>query len=384
MRPKGSSKKSDRKYFLAIGIILVILAFGIVAYQSRSYSQTLEFNGITEINQAVPVGNNVIAFAGTQGNGNLTRGVAGLIFLSNGSYTLFNVSDYFLHGAIYSISYNGSAYLLGGTRYGVVDNTSVLIPTLVLYDNGRVVNLSRDIPNFYIPGQILATSWADGYWLVGGTALTVMDGRTYQVPFLLKVKNNLTDLTPYLPSYFLSPISVGTGIYTLSSNGSYTLVGGSHLFNFTMAIYNGSKFLIITPSLGSVLTSAPIPGGWIFGGFNYSLNDTEITLTLLGVIQGSHVDEYKLKYQVGVITAVSYYTGVYAVALRIPTVNNLTGVVSEEGIILTGRSPSSLVTVYVGENESINSLLFTGNHLIGVGYKATPEGKEGLLIILSE
>ncbi|EHP71097.1 hypothetical protein MetMK1DRAFT_00016010, partial [Metallosphaera yellowstonensis MK1] len=26
MRPKGSSKKSDRKYFLAIGIILVILA----------------------------------------------------------------------------------------------------------------------------------------------------------------------------------------------------------------------------------------------------------------------------------------------------------------------------------------------------------------------
>ncbi|AWS00542.1 hypothetical protein [Metallosphaera hakonensis] len=364
-------------------IALVIIFAGVILLQVHSNSTTLILvKDVSSINQIVEVNPNTIAFAGSYNSGNRSYGVAGLVFIQNHSYVFFNVSNYFMNGSIYTLGYNGTTYLLGGARYVQLGNSSVLAPTAILLEGNRVYNISGEIPNFYVPGQIFAVSWENGYWLLGGSSLVVEQSSKFQVPFLLKLTTNITDITNRLPSFFYTPLSVGSGIFTISSYGNSSFVGGTHLFNYTIAIYNGTSFVSSEDDLGAVITSVNTPLGWLFGGFNYSLTDTQITTTLLGLYNESGIHFIKLKYEVGVVNSVGYGDGKYLVSLRVPVVNNFTGISSEEGIILSGNSPYSLTQAYSRLNTTVNSILDVGSIIVGGGYIFSGSGEQGAIIVI--
>ncbi|ABP94619.1 MULTISPECIES: hypothetical protein [Metallosphaera] len=375
-------KKKSVNVILVVLAILVIVA-GIILLQIRATSFSVEIiSGVSEVNQIVEISPNVIAFVGSSSAHNYVEGVAGLFYVQNHSYELFNISHYFDNGSIYAIGYNGSALLIGGARYVPQENTSILEPTLILINGDKVYNLTGEIPSFYIPGQIYSISWQKNFWLIGGSALVIEGSSTFQVPFLLKFSNNVSDLTALYPSSLYKPLSVGSGIFTISSNGSFSFIGGSHLFNYTVTLFNGSNFTDSKQGLGAVITSASTPSGWLFGGFNYSLNNTHVTLTMLGLLNGSRANFIPLKYEVGLVNSVGYGDGRYIVSLRIPVINNFTGTASEEGIILSGSSLYTLSPVFSKLNTSINSVIGIPGYLLGGGYISSSQGREGIIILV--
>ncbi|MEW9492385.1 MAG: hypothetical protein TQ35_0009350 [Candidatus Aramenus sulfurataquae] len=388
MPKPGRRQRKSRKhkeYLIVVALIVVAVAFYLY------YSSTSLFNvpvvkamsGTYTLNDVVEVNGNVVAFAGSSQSNNISYGVAGEFFIQNSSYSFFNLGDYFQNGTIYSIAYNGSAFLLAGAQYIREGNVSVLQPEVALYADGKAINVSQLIPSFYTPGQAYVAAWTGKYWLVGGSALVIEGTAQYNVPFLVKVFPNLTsvDLTSRLPAFFYSPLSVGTGVYALSSQGGQFAVGGSHLFNYTFAVFNGTSFVDSLDGVGLILTVANSPDGWLIGGFNYS-SKPDVTLTLLGIVNGSGVHFIDLKYAVGVVVAVGYGDGEYVVSVRIPLINEASGTVSEEGIVLMGKTPTSLSEVYAGINVSVNSLALAGDHVVGVGYKVSNQVREGIIIVL--
>ncbi|BCS92549.1 hypothetical protein L3N51_01316 [Metallosphaera sp. J1] len=383
---KRESRKKDKKrptnvVLVVMAILIIAVGITLLELRTSSYS-TVIIGGVSEINQMIEVSPSVVAFVGSSAIGNHSQGVAGLFYVQNHTYEFLNVSQYFANGSIYSISYNGSAFLLGGARYVPQGNTSVLEPTLILMSEGKVYNLSGEIPSFYTPGQIFSVTWQKNFWLIGGSSLVIEGSSTFQVPFLLKLSNNLTDLTGDYPSILYKPLSVGSGIFTLSSNESLSFIGGSHLFNYTITIFNGTNFTDNFQGLGAVITSAPTPAGWLFGGFNYSLNNTHITLTMLGILNQTGIHFILLKYQVGLVNSVGYGDGKYIVSLRIPVVNNFSGIASEEGVILWGSSLHMLSPVFSKLNTSVNSVLGVPGYLLGGGYISSSQGREGVIIII--
>ncbi|MEM4223813.1 MAG: hypothetical protein QXZ33_07675, partial [Metallosphaera sp.] len=117
-------KKKSVNVILVVLAILVIVA-GIILLQTRATSFSVEIiSGVSEVNQVVEISPNVIAFVGSSSAHNYVEGVAGLFYVQNHSYELFNISHYFDNGSIYAIGYNGSALLIGGARYVPQENTS--------------------------------------------------------------------------------------------------------------------------------------------------------------------------------------------------------------------------------------------------------------------
>ncbi|AAY81067.1 hypothetical protein [Sulfolobus acidocaldarius] len=391
LRPFNESKKkwpNGKKILIGLTLLVVVIAvIGFYLY----YNSSLLFNppevkvieGTYTLNDVIAVSNNVVAFAGANLSNNISEGIAGEYFLQNSSYLFFNLGEYLQDGTIYSIAYNGSSFLLAGAQSIKENNVTVLQPEVVLYTNGKAINISKLIPDTYTPGQAYAASWTGSYWLVGGSSLVIEGTAQYNVPFLVKILPNLTsiDLTPKLPNYFYSPLSVGSGIYTVSSHNGQFLVGGSHLFNYSVTLFNGSSFQKYPQDPGSILSSVYSPEGWIIGGYNYSSNPN-VSLTMLGVVNGSDIDFINLKYSVGIVVAVGYGDDTYVISLRVPAINEGTGTASEEGIILMGKTLTSLSEIYSATNTSINSVTIAGNHLVGVGYTVTNQERHGIILIL--
>lgn len=103
---------------------------------------------------------------------------------------------------------------------------------------------------------------------------------------------------------------------------------------------------------------------------------------MLGVVNGSDIDFINLKYSVGIVVAVGYGDDTYVISLRVPAINEGTGTASEEGIILMGKTLTSLSEIYSATNTSINSVTIAGNHLVGVGYTVTNQERHGIILIL--
>ncbi|MEM0279926.1 MAG: hypothetical protein QXR57_05940 [Metallosphaera sp.] len=370
---------------LLVGIAVVLIIIGVFTLEAHFNSGTriVEMAGLYSINQVVKVNNSTVAFAGVGVNGNTSVGMAGLLFLNNLSYIYFNVSKYFLNGSIYSIAYNGSAFLMGGAKYIKSGNSTFLEPEVVLLTSEGVKNFTSQIPRFYTPGQVLAVSWDQGFWLIGGSSLEVEGTSTFQIPFLLKLTSNISDLTTSLPRSFYSPLSVGTGIFTISSGQDKSFIAGAHLFNFTFAVYNGTGFNSQFQNEGAIITSSYSPLGWLFGGFNYSSRDDGLVLTLFGTYNDSGIHFIKLKYEVGIVNSVGYGEGKYLVALRIPVVNNLTMSTSEEGIILAGNSLSTLTQVFNKVNVSINSIVTVHEHIVGGGYSIVNGERHAIIVLIN-
>ncbi|QKR00141.1 hypothetical protein GWK48_06920 [Metallosphaera tengchongensis] len=382
---KGEKSKVTKWRILTIALALLLIFAGTELFyiHVKSGPVTIEVKGVSTINQIVAVNNNTLAFVGDLKQGNTYRGVLGEFFLGNLSYVLFNLGNYFTNGSVYSIAYNGSAFLLGGAQYFKVGNASVLVPETILYNDNKIINLTSLIPNIYTPGQVFSVSWQRDFWLIGGSSLVIQGSSKFQIPFLIKVFPNLnvSDVTSNLPSYFYQPLSVGSGIFTISSDGGSSFIGGTHLFNYTIALYDGESFISYPEGLGGIIASSFSPAGWIFGGFTYSLNDTQITLTLLGVLNGSKVQLITLKYEVGIVNSITYADGKYVISLRIPVINNFTESSSEEGIVLSGSNLNALNPIYTATNTSINSLLVVGNHIVGAGYVYSSQ-RQAIILVL--
>lgn len=161
LRPFNESKKkwpNGKKILIGLTLLVVVIAvIGFYLY----YNSSLLFNppevkvieGTYTLNDVIAVSNNVVAFAGANLSNNISEGIAGEYFLQNSSYLFFNLGEYLQDGTIYSIAYNGSSFLLAGAQSIKENNVTVLQPEVVLYTNGKAINISKLIPDTYTPGQ---------------------------------------------------------------------------------------------------------------------------------------------------------------------------------------------------------------------------------------
>ncbi len=215
---------------------------------------------------------------------------------SSGTPTLTNltpeISDYFWNGGIYSIVWNGSAWLLTGqAAWGGVNSGAV-----VSWQGGHWVNLTAPFRAATIGGGIWAAAWNGTAWLLGGNGtadgpvLFSLTGRSvtnlsravtwhgtrswYQFlawgghDWLIAGEGILGVLrgSTFTDVFPASPYA-GSGVYAGSWTGKAWLVGGGA---GRSGWIEGTTF-VPGPTLPSEFNQAilwvhAVPGGWLFAG----------------------------------------------------------------------------------------------------------------------
>ncbi len=155
------------------------------------------------------------------------------------------VEPYFWQGGIYSIVWNGTAWLLTGQAGWGGKN----IGTAVWLDGGRVTNLTPELGRYFPRGGIWTSAWNGSSWLVAGNSTAG--------PIAVA-------LSPAGTTLNLSSRIVGhapkTWIQSMGWNGHQWLLGGEGI----LGLFQGSSFTDLFPS-------APYDGNGVYSiGWNGS------------------------------------------------------------------------------------------------------------------
>lgn len=201
------------------------------------------------------------------------------------------VNSYFWQGGIYSIVWNGSAWLLTGQAgWGGVNTGSA-----VLIQGTRLTNLTPLLGNFFPGGGIWTAGWNGTAWLLGGNStagpvlLSLQGGRVAELTSVVRWHDphnwfqymewngqewllagdgilGLLRGSVYVDLFPGSPY-VGGGVYSGGWNGSAWLVGGG---SGAVSVIAGNA-LYAGPALPlgleqSILAIQPVGSGWIIAG----------------------------------------------------------------------------------------------------------------------
>ncbi|QIW23562.1 hypothetical protein EWF20_04920 [Sulfolobus sp. S-194] len=370
--------------FLAIVIIIlgIVVSYSLYDYFTSPYYKMIEINTFSKIYSLIVINSNEVVLGGVKIiNNTFPIGIAGIYFLNNNTFINFNVSEYFNDGYIYSLGYNGTAILLGGsTRINGTLHTSLVEINL---QNYKIYNLSNFISPFYTIGQIYAIDWIGSYWLVGGNAYIVGVGQSpFLIPFLLKINSSgFYDLSPKLPSDF-KVLGGSSTIYSIYSTNSSSIIVGGNAVNMTVTIYHNNTFYNISFNflhLGVLLTSYYWKGYWLIGGEN--LTNPENPEPFLAYINNSQVYPIRLKYQLGVVTSISSINNNIIIALRIPFI--ISNGTTYGSVILYGNNFKNLNMIISKPFIVIEDMVAYNNILYGVGYVQKGNYFYGMLLILS-
>lgn len=169
------------------------------------------------------------------------------------------IAPYFVDGGVYSETWNGSAWLLGGQA----DFNGTPVPALVSWSDGTITNLTGQIASDFVqsaPSQpwpdwgVWETDWNGSAWLVAG------NGSRGAV--LLSIEGDeITDLSPAL-----APSAQQGYITMLAWNGTGWIVGGYQVLE-SYADGRFANLLPASPFSGSGAFGADWNGtSWLIGG----------------------------------------------------------------------------------------------------------------------
>lgn len=143
-------------------------------------------------------------------------------------------------GDVFSVSYNGTHWLLSGLGSDSLGKGQEPVNHmgLGLFDDHNFIDLSTRIPDQW-DAILFANAWNGHYWLMGG-------GWEGNQGVLIRYDGtNFTDLSPELESAMPQFDSV----QSVQWNGDYWLIGGVGF----LAKYDGEKFTDLTPQLNAAL-----------------------------------------------------------------------------------------------------------------------------------
>ena len=368
-----------KSYVILLIVLVVAAAIGYIYLNDSHGSSNLKIiqvNGISEINSVQDMGNGKLLLSGAYLDGNQIVGVVGTYYLSNHSFVPLPIN--LTNGSVYDACFNGTTFGIAGAQYV---NTTLQV-RILLYSNGKLYNLTPLISDFYQVGQAYFAQPYENGWLFGGTSFTIgINQRGLQYPFLILYNGTIKDLTPNLPQPF-RPLGVADTLDTLSVSGNQFLVGGGNL-NATLASYDGQFENLSLGIPGVILASSPIPGGWLVGGTIFGdQGGNQLIYTYLATINASGVRQVNLSYQLGLVTAVAYGGGEYAVALRVPF-NSPTSTPREGAVLLVGHSLHLLKEVYEQANASITDLEISHGVLYASGYSTLSGNRQAFLLVYS-
>ena len=370
---------------VVIAIFASLAVYILVGYLESPKVSTIVLPEFSKVYSIVPISNSLVALGGVKlVNNSEPYGIVALYSLQNGSCdVLSTLSNYFKGGYVYAVGFNGTDLLVGGDER--INGT--LHASLVDYNlhTHEVVNLSGVLSPFYTTGQVFSISWTGTYWLVGGDAYIIgFSGQPYIVPFLIEIgPKGDHDLSPQLPE----PMRVlgGTSaIYTISSHGGVSIVAGGNAINMTASLFNGTNFTSVTfpyIHLGVLLASTWWDGMPILGGENLTQPNTPEPY--LAEVVNYTAFPVSLEYKIGTVSAIVANNGKLYVALRTPfeTSNGLTF----GTVILETSNLKSFNTVLTRAYTAVDDIIVLGNEVIAVGYELSTSSNsyEGILLVLS-
>ncbi|BCU70158.1 hypothetical protein [Stygiolobus caldivivus] len=368
--------------------LLIVVPLGVGYIQSLQNRLSVSYTTLPSFSKVYSlaiVSDREILVGGVKflGNNSSPEGIVALYSLTNKSCTVLqSVSNYFRGGYIYALGYNGSDVLIGGsTRIGGYLHTS-----LVEYNLGTntLVNLSYILSPFYSLGQVFSIDWTGSYWLVGGSAYIIgLNGHSCLIPFLIEVNiHGHKDLSPSLP-LAMRILGGSDEIYTISTLGSRSIVGGANTINMTATLFNGTNFTLVKFNyyhFGVILTSTWWKNTALIGGENQTQPNTPVPY--LAEISGADAIPIQLKYQIGVVSALASTPGDVYVALKVPF--NTNNGIAYGAVILETSNLKSFTSVFSKPFVTIEQMSPYGGGVLGVGYEQNSSGEYvGYMIILS-
>lgn len=368
-----------------LGVIITLIGivsfYSIYGYLTSPKYEVIKLSEFSKIYSLQIISKNELLIGGVVllNNNTLPQGIAGIYFINNNTFIPFNVTKYFQGGYVYSLGYNGTFVLIGGSsRINDTLHTSLVGVNL---ENQKVYNLSKYISPFYQIGQIFSIDWTGSYWLVGGNAyITGVLQSPFLIPFLLKVNSSgFHDLSPYLPSDF-KVIGGSSTIYYIFSNNNSSIIIGGNAVNMTVTILDGSKFENVSFNflhIGVLLTANYWNGYWVVGGENLTNPDNPVPF--IGIINGTRISPVNIMYKLGVVTSMTTINDNLVISIRVPFVSN--NGTSYGSVVLYGNNINDLKTVYSKPFVVLEQLSNYNNLVVGAGYSQFGNYFNGTIII---